>query len=235
MHTYNTNNKPLILKEYGRNVQQMVTHLSQIADKVTRTKQAEAILKVMDIVNSNTTSLASNKLPIDYSQKRWDDLYIMAKHNLNINSPLPMPKADLLIERPPRLPYPKKKLLYRHLGKHMEEYVKKLMTQQQFTLKKEEIITSLIKFIKNFSSHWNKDNLDNVAALAIIENFINEKLNIDPEKIKIEKNVQEQNTHIKKEESRKEEQKQQRQHKKINTGGKKRQNIKNNNNLNVTA
>ena len=46
---YNTTRPKLLLPEYGRNVQQMIAHAMEIADRDERNKAARAIIEVMGI------------------------------------------------------------------------------------------------------------------------------------------------------------------------------------------
>ena len=50
---YNTDQLPLSIPEYGRNVYQMIKHAISIEDKKERTKCAEAIVKVMALINTS--------------------------------------------------------------------------------------------------------------------------------------------------------------------------------------
>lgn len=182
MHTYNTNQPPLKLREYGRNVQKLVAKLEEIADKTTRTQYANSILQVMGLLHTG-----SIKSPIDYSQKRWDDLLIISGYKLDINSPYPMPQSALLVKRPAPLPYPQQTIKYPHCGRHVEQLIEKAV-QTKDPLQQEEMIIGIAKLIKNISATWNKDNMDNATIFGIIQDLAGKKLLIDIEKLKSENN-----------------------------------------------
>jgi hypothetical protein len=179
MHEYNTGRQQLFLKEYGRNIQNLVAHIGTISDKTTRTQYAQAILRLMGTLNSN------GKNVIEYTQKRWDDLFIISDYTLDINSDHAMPKRETLAKRPVRIEYYKQPVKYRHYGRHIELLVKKVVEITD-PVEQERAIISIAKLIKNFSSTWNKDNLDTNNILATIEDMAEGKLIVNLEKIKSE-------------------------------------------------
>ena len=62
---YNTQSNKLIISEYGRAFQKMVEHVLTIEDRIKRTKMAEALIGVMEILNP----LAKEQT--DYRQKLY--------------------------------------------------------------------------------------------------------------------------------------------------------------------
>jgi hypothetical protein len=182
MHTYNTNQPPLKLREYGRNVQKLITQLEQISDKATRTQYANRIIQVMGLLHAGTT-----KPSVDLLQKRWDDLLIISDYNLDIDSPYPKPQPALSLKRPNPLHYPQQAIKYRHCGHHVEQLVQKAVEITD-PVKQEEMIINIGKVIKNLSATWNKDNMDNATIFGIIQDLADKKLLIDIEKLKSENN-----------------------------------------------
>ena len=85
MNDYNTIRPALILKEYGRNMQMLIEHIKSIEDKEQRSESAYVLIELMKLINPNAKDTQEN------SQKLWDDLYIMAGFDLDIDSPYPMP------------------------------------------------------------------------------------------------------------------------------------------------
>ncbi len=70
---YNTQRSQLKLREYGRNVQNLVAHLKTIEDEESRDRKAATIVELMKLINPDL-----NKDSIEYDQKIWDDLYIIS-------------------------------------------------------------------------------------------------------------------------------------------------------------
>ena len=48
---YNTQRPQMLLPEYGRNVQKMITHAMELEDREERNKAAKAIIEVMGQLN----------------------------------------------------------------------------------------------------------------------------------------------------------------------------------------
>jgi len=178
MHTYNTIETPLKLREYGRNVQKLVAQLQQVEDKATRNQYAQSILKIMNLLHTGNSKLSN-----DQAQKYWDDLSIIADYKLDVDSPYPMPSKELYINRPQRLAYSKQPIKYRHCGRHIELVVKKILEETD-PAKQADMLVSIGKLIKNFSAAWNKDNMDSNTVLSIIQDLAGDKLAIDIEKLR---------------------------------------------------
>ena len=98
---YNTSQPPLILREYGRNVQKLVEYIKTIQDKSKRTESAETLIELMKQVTPTV------KETPETSQKLWDDLYIMSNFDIDIEAPYPMPEKEVLNKKPKRLDYSK--------------------------------------------------------------------------------------------------------------------------------
>lgn len=193
MHTYNTNQEPLKLKEYGRNVQRLITQLQKIEDKTLRKQHAEAILKVMGILHSG-----NGKSTAEYLQKRWDDLFVIADYQLDVNSPYAVPSKELSIKKPERLNYSQQPVKYRHCG-HLIELLVKRAVEVTDPIKQTQMIMGIAKLIKNFSAALNKDNLDMHAVMNIIQDLAGGKLIIDLEKLKAENSLPASSNHTPKE------------------------------------
>lgn len=177
MYEYNTSRKPLVLRAYGRNIQKTVAHISTIEDSALRTQYAHAILKLMEVLSPCARQV------VEYPQKRWSDLFIIADYQLDVASTYPMPTSDLLMKKPRPLAYKKQSIRYRHYGRHIELLIQKA-TEITDLAEQERVVISIAKLIKSFSTIWNKDNLDNKTILAVIKELAGDKLAVDLEKIK---------------------------------------------------
>ena len=82
---YNTSLSPLILKEYGRNIQKLVGFLRTIEDKEKRTQYAHTLVELMKQIAPTV------KETNETNQKLWDDMFIMAGFELEVDSPYPIP------------------------------------------------------------------------------------------------------------------------------------------------
>ncbi len=177
MPEYNTSKSPLILKEYGRNVQMLVDYIKTLDDKEKRNKYSATLIELMNQITP------SHKALNETNQKLWDDLFIMANFDLDVDSPFPIPDKEILHKKPQRLSYSSNDIRFKHFGKNMELLVAKAMEIDN----KEDKETAVIyigKLMKSFNITWNKDVLEDEVILRNIRILSNNELDIDIEKVK---------------------------------------------------
>ena len=121
---YNTNRSHLVMREYGRHVQQMVGHILTIEDKERRLRNAQAVIELMGFINPQLKNIE------DYRHKLWDHLFLISDFKLELESPYPIPTRESLMAKPAPLPYPKRHPKYYHLGKHLELVIAKAMAEE---------------------------------------------------------------------------------------------------------
>lgn len=174
---YNTNQPPLILREYGRNVQKLVEYLKTIQDKDKRNESAETLIELMKQVTPTV------KETPETSQKLWDDLYIMSNFDIDIDAPYPIPAPEVLNKKPKRLDYSKHDVKYKHYGKNIELLIKEAIKKED-SQEREEAIIYIGKLMKSFYSSWNKEVIDDSVILENIKTISGGELSIDLDKVK---------------------------------------------------
>ena len=112
---YNTTREKLIHPEYGRNVQNMISHAMEVRDKEERNNAAQAIIEVMGQLNPHLRDVD------DYRHKLWTHLFVMSDFKLDVDSPYEIPKEEVLNEKPELMHYPKGKIKYGHYGKYTQD------------------------------------------------------------------------------------------------------------------
>ncbi len=177
MKEYNTQKEPLILKEYGRNVQKLVNYLQNIEDKDLRNQTAHALVELMKQINPSV------KEGNEDSQKLWDDLFIMSDFNLDIESPFPVPEKELLYKKPDRLHYNTKNITYKHYGLNIQLLIERAIAIEDKE-EQEEAIIYIGRLMKSFAGMWNKENLDDDTIYKNIREISKGQLDIDIEKVK---------------------------------------------------
>ena len=133
---YNTARNHLILPEYGRNVQKMVEHASNIKDKSERDKCVKSIIDFMGQMNPQLRDIK------EFTHKLWDHLFIMSQFQLDATSPYPMPEIEKLKERPQKMPYPKNKIKFPFYGAALENMINYAVKQEDN--REKEIMTGMI-------------------------------------------------------------------------------------------
>jgi hypothetical protein len=175
---YNTQSSKLIISEYGRSFQKMVEHVLCIEDKVKRTKMAEALIGVMEILNPLAREQA------DYKQKFWDHLHIVSNFRLDVDSPYPVPEQDAIVKKPEQIPYSSQPIRFRFYGRNLQYMVNKAAKIENPEMKA-EFLNLLASFMSNSSRNWNNENLTNPQLAEHLKMMSNNKLEINPEDLEI--------------------------------------------------
>ncbi|MBX2970220.1 MAG: DUF4290 domain-containing protein [Cyclobacteriaceae bacterium] len=174
---YNTQRPHIILKEYGRNVQNLVEYIRSVPDKNKRTELAATLI---ELIKQLTPSLKDQP---ENPQRLWDDLYIIADFVLDINNPYPVPEREILFKKPMKVNYPQSKVRFKHYGKNIEKLVKEALKKED-PQEKEDAIIYLGKLMKTFYGNWNKETLDDSVILNDIKIMSEGKLTLNIEKVR---------------------------------------------------
>ncbi len=174
---YNSEREAIILKEYGRNVQKLIEYIRTEGDKDKRTQMAYTLL---ELIRQLTPSIKDQP---ENPQRLWDDLFIIADFNLDINSPYPIPERDILFKKPRKVEYPQSRIRYKHYGKNIEKLVKEALKIENKE-DRDEAIVYLGKLMKTFYSSWNKESLDDSVILKDIGLLSDGELKLDLDKVK---------------------------------------------------
>jgi Domain of unknown function (DUF4290) len=177
MYDYNTTRKPLILKEYGRNVQKLIEAIGPIENKEERNLRAQSVLKLMAILDANNTHSAEN------IQTRWDNLFIISNYALDVDSPYPMPEKATLTKTPQRPAYAKQPIKFKNYGRNVEHLIQKAVCTEDQE-EQEKMVIGIVRLMKTFSNEWNNDNVDGDTLLNNIKRMAENNLTVDFEKLK---------------------------------------------------
>jgi hypothetical protein len=151
---YNTTRGPLILPEYGRNVQKMIAYAMEISDRTERNRAAQAIIEVMGQLNPHLRDVD------DFRHKLWTHLFVMSDFKLDVDSPYEIPKQEVLNERPQIMEYPSSKIRFGHYGKYTQKI---LETAGEITDEKEKeyMKNTMANFMKKQFLAYNNDAVEN--------------------------------------------------------------------------
>jgi Domain of unknown function (DUF4290) len=174
---YNTGRPAIILKEYGRNVQKLIEYIRSVPDKEKRTELAYSLIELIKQLTPPAKEAPENP------QRIWDDLYIIADFNLDVNSPFPIPERDILFKKPKRMEYPKNTVRFKHYGKNIELLVVEAL-KKKTDAEREEAVIYLGKLMKTFYGNWNKETLDDSVILRDLQGMSQGKLTLDLDKVR---------------------------------------------------
>ena len=175
---YNTQREQLTLREYGRNVQNLVKFIKGVDSKEKRNRYAALLVDLMKMINPEL-----NKDATEYNQKVWDDLFIISKFDMDVESPYPIPEATILDRKPDRMGYQSNEIKYRHYGRSVEILIENA-SKLEDPKEKEGAVITIGRLMKTFYLTWNKDNIEDEQILKTIRQLSNNQLDIDIEKVK---------------------------------------------------
>jgi hypothetical protein len=169
--------KDIILKEYGRNVQDIVGYILTIKDRELRSKYAVTCIELMRQINPNIKDTQ------EHYSKLWDQLYIISNFELDVDSPYPMPERAAIGKKPNIVDYNSNKLYYKHYGRNIELVIQKAIEMED-PEEKEAAIIYLGRTMKKFYATWNKENVEDEVILMHIKEMSKGKLIVDEERVK---------------------------------------------------
>jgi hypothetical protein len=174
---YNTQREHIILKEYGRNVQKLVNYIRTVPDKEKRTDLATTLIELIKQLAPVAKEAHENP------QRMWDDLYIMADFNMEVDGPYPKPDRTILFKKPRKMEYPQTDVRYRHYGKNIEKLVAEAVKKED-PKELEDAAIYLGKLMKTFYSAWNKETLDDSVIVKDLQILSQGKLKLNLDKVR---------------------------------------------------
>lgn len=169
---YNTTREKLILPEYGRNVQNMISHAMDIKDREERNRATQAIIEVMGQLNPHLRDVD------DYRHKLWTHLFLMSDFKLDVDSPYETPKPEILNEKPEQMNYPSGKIRFGHYGKYTEQLLKKA-TEINEPDAKDSFKMAMANFMKKQYLVHNNGAVENHVIAENLNELSNGDLSID--------------------------------------------------------
>lgn len=186
-YNYNSSREDIILREYGRNIQKIVNYIKTIEDQDKRTKYAHSLIQLMKEINPNTRD-ANARDAQDYQKKLWDDLYIMSKFSLEVDSPFPMPEKSILGKKPKPLSYSSNRLRFKHYGRNIELLILTALKEEEIEQQTNAFI-HIAMLMQTFYSSSNKDNLQNEIIVEHIEKMAGQKLKDEVKEVLLSANL----------------------------------------------
>jgi hypothetical protein len=149
---YNTTRGPLLISEYGRNIQKMIDYITTIEDRDKRTKAAKFIINVMSQMHPQVRDT------VDYKHKLWDHLYQMANFKLDVDSPYGVPPPLALSTKPEPIGYHDKEIEFRHYGKNIALIIEKANEYEEGA-EKDALVRTIANHLKKSYLNWNRESV----------------------------------------------------------------------------
>ncbi len=176
---YNTSRRPLILPEYGRNVQKLVEHLMTIEDDKERNRMAGTIINIMGNMNPHLRDIN------DFKHKLWDHLIIMSNFQVDIDTPYPKPTKEILFTKPNPIPYNTNEITYRHFGRIIEQLIKKAIEFEDGD-EKDALIEIIANHMKKSYLMWNKETVSDETIFEALKTLSDGKIDMLNEDLKLQ-------------------------------------------------
>lgn len=174
MLRYNTQQKELVLPEYGRNIQKMVDHCLTIEDRDERTRCARSIIASMGNLFPQLRDQD------DFRHKLWDHLAIMSDFKLDIDYPCEVIRPDELQTKPDMLDCRPSVIRRRHYGKNIELMIDKAAAMEPGE-ERDALISLLANHMKKVMLSVNKDGVDDAKIFKDLAEFSHGAIILDPE------------------------------------------------------
>ncbi|WP_299708175.1 DUF4290 domain-containing protein [uncultured Pontibacter sp.] len=172
MEASTTFKQELLLREYGRNVQDLVNHILSLEDRSERTRLSHLLVNLMAKLNPQLRDTQ------DYQQKLWNHLYVMSGSKLDVDAPYPLSAMEYLNDKPQPMQYPLHTPRYKHYGQNVELLIQRA-TELEDDKEREAATISIGKLMKTLYRSYNKDSITDDVILNDIQQISKGKLNMD--------------------------------------------------------
>ena len=160
---YNTERDPLVMAEYGRNIQNMVNFAMTLEDDEERNIAANAIITVMGQVNPMLRDRE------EFESKLWVHLYIISGYRLKVNYPCELPTREEVEKKPNKLAYPQSQIPYRYYGKTVLLLIEQILQIHDEEEQKKQIL-GLANLMKRQYHTYNHESVDDkIIRLHLLE------------------------------------------------------------------
>lgn len=177
MAHYNTQKDSLLIREYGRNTQNLINHAKTIKDPEERQAYIEEIVKLIMSMHPHTRSVD------DYHLKVWSHVMKMAEYDLDVKAPDNLPDARTR-RKPDKVNYPQSIRRLRHYGGHIRTMITRAKNMSD-PEKQAAYIEVIGAYMKMSYKSWNRENVsddvirEEFKKLAKGELEIPESANLD--------------------------------------------------------
>ena len=157
--SYNSMRDDLVISEYGRSIHQMVDHCLSIADRDERSKCAAAIVSVMGSVVKQEGEKE------EAAQKLWNQLHVMARYELDVDSPFPKPEPAEKDSAPDDMDYPNAQSRVGHYGKTTLDLIEAAKAMEDGE-EKQVLVVKLANLMKRHFLTWNRNTVEDSVIAA---------------------------------------------------------------------
>ena len=170
---YNTQQKKLIMPEYGRHVHQMVEHAIGIENRDERNNAAYTIIGVMGALMPHLRDVP------DFKHKLWNHLLFISDFKLDIDAPYPPPAKSEMVEKPALVNYPHSHIRQKHYGKILVEMIRETGKLEDCP-QRDSLISLLVTQMRKAGVSWNRSEINQVQIMQDIWDISDGKIKLNP-------------------------------------------------------
>lgn len=152
---YNTSRSPIVIREYGRSIQNLIEFACTIEDRKKRNDAAHSIVHIM----SQLSMPNGDEKHEERNQRLYAHLFVMSDFKLDIDSPYPIPSQEILHQKPEKVSYPQNGIRLKHYGRNLQQMISKAAEMPE-GVEKKALMRLLIIQTKRAFMLWNQNNLD---------------------------------------------------------------------------
>lgn len=166
-------NVPLLLPEYGRNVQKMVRHLLTIEDSEERNRQARIVISTMANVYPH-----SKRDTAEFQNMLYDHLFMISGFELDIQCEFERPTPEQFSPTPQRVPYSQKGIVRKQYGSLVPRLARAIARVEDKE-QQNELAKNLVRFMRQKSYDYNQEYPSDELIIADLFDMSNGAVQLD--------------------------------------------------------
>lgn len=170
MAVYNTQKDHLIIREYGRNTQNLINHAKTIESREERQAYVEEIVKLIMSMHPHTRNVE------DYRLKVWSHVLQMSNYELDVDLPDNIPNTKER-RKPDRVRYPQVARNMRHYGQNVRTMIEKAKHMSDPDQQK-AFIEVIGAYMKMSYKTWNRESVNDDVIFEEFERLAKKELSI---------------------------------------------------------
>ena len=178
MIEYNTSLPKLEMREYGRNIQNLINYCSKIEDREERNSCANAIAEIM------LQQFPELKDEEENNRKVWEHINMISGYKLDIDYPCEVMKEGEARPIPEKIPYSKKSVKYRVYGSNLVRMIKEISLMDG-GIEKDKIIFLVANQMKKLLVSVNADSVTDQKVFNDIREITGGSIDINPESYRL--------------------------------------------------
>ena len=172
MLTYNTTLAPIIFKDYGRNMQNLIQEIAKMPEKLQQTEHMEGLTTA--ICNIGTSKSNQTEL---YIEKAKADILVISNPKLHPETTLPKQEKHSIKKQ--GIKFHASQNQFKCCGNNLVKLIKKVFEQAKTNEPTKEEIIEILRLIQ--STHKEKNNLRTI--LEHLEKIVHRKISVPYEEI----------------------------------------------------